>query len=455
MVVGEERRSPALLVSCAAVGLGVLALLHFNVIVPLYLFGTADEPYVPYVQAAALLLALLVWHVSPRSWGVLVTLGALCAAPAHVLLLWPELFGEWVRVPYFVVDAAARPLLLVGLLGVATAVWRAGRHGAGAVLFGATLVVPAIASLVVPTFVVDLDNGVPVTMLVLVGAVVALTVPAALTASRQVEPEVGPEWQVTVGGIVAGAAPTVFYVWRAPDPDSASGDADDLYAEFSQHFLVVGLVVLGIGLLGGIVAGLRVLVAGAAAGLLLGAVSVLAGEAAVSIGSLTGGLAAAVGVLVLAVGVGVALPRVRAVLGVAGLGVVIVGLVVTWLVFAERTIADTDAVHALTTTLAAITIIAGVAVCASLGTVVASAGEAPAAFAGVAAAVTAGVSGIALYYRYGVGTTASPRFLESNYPPALVFLVLATVLTVVAHRLGRRTPPRPATPEPVFPAPVG
>lgn len=453
MVVGEERRSPALLVSCAAVGLGVLALVHFNIIIPLYLFGTREEPYVPYVQAAVLLLALLVWHVSPRSWGVLLALGALCATPAHVLLLWPELFGEWVRVPYFVIDAAARPLLLVGLLGVATAVWRAGRHGAGAALFGATLVVPAIASLVVPTFVVDLDDGVPVTMLVFAGAVVALTVPAALTAPRPVEPEVRPAWQVTVGGIVAGAAPTVFYLWRAPDPSSASGDANDIYAEFSQHFLVVGLVVLGVGLLAGVVAGLRVLVAGAAAGLLLGAVSVLARDAAASIGSLTGGLAVAVGLLALAAGVAVALPSVRAVLGVAGLGVAIVGLVVIWLVFAERT--NSDAVHALTTTLAAITIIAGVPLCASLGTVVAAAGEAPAAFAGVAAAVTAGVSGMALYFGYDVSTAASPDFLDSNYPPALVCLVLAAVLTVVAHRLGRRTPPRPATPEPVVPAPVG
>jgi hypothetical protein len=444
-MVEDQRRSPVLLVVCAAVGLGVLVVVQFGVVAQLYLFGVDRAEWVAYVQAAVLVLALVAWHLESLSWGVLVALGALCTVPTQVLLLWPDLFGDWMSVPYLAVNAASGPLLLVGLLGVATAVWRMGQHSAGAVLFGVTVVLPGIGGLIVPTAVRDLGfmtTGLPVIGLVLAVVAVAVTIAAAVTAPRAVDAGGRPTWQVTAAGAVAGATPVVYLLWPPPDIN-VTRDLTD----YTNYFLLVGLVLLGIGLLAGAVAGPRVLVTGVAAGLLLGAVSLLAGHAATSIGALPGPFAAVVGLAALAAGVAVALPRARAVLGVAGLGVAILGLVVLSLMFTDRVFQDVGAVRAFTTTLAAVTIVSGAAVFASLGTVVAAAGEAPAAFAGVAAAIAGGAGGVANYFSNFM-SSGGFRFAETNYPPVPVFLVLAAALTVVAHRLWQRTPPRAAEPVP-------
>ncbi|MPZ82294.1 MAG: hypothetical protein GEV28_18600 [Actinophytocola sp.] len=114
-------------------------------------------------------------------------LGALCTVPNLVLMLAPESFAPWMRDPYLMVDSASRPLLLVGVLGVATAVWRVGNRGAGAVLLGATLVVPALTSFVVATLVFGVGAFVPVIGLVLATATVAVTIAAAATGPRPVD----------------------------------------------------------------------------------------------------------------------------------------------------------------------------------------------------------------------------------------------------------------------------
>jgi hypothetical protein len=441
---------------CAAAGFGVLALERFSVISQLYLFGVDRAEWVAYVQAAVLVLALVAWHFAPRSWGVLMTFGVLCAVPAHVLMLWPKALGEWVRVPYLAINAASAPLLLVGLLGVATAVWRVGRHSAGAVLFGVTLLVPPIARLVVPTSVRDFEAaGLSVTGLVVAGVAVMVTIAAAVTAPRPVEPEPGPTWQVTVAGAVAGATPVAYLLWPLPDPNATR----DLTG-YLTYFLIVGLVLLGVGLLAGVLAGLRVLVAGAAAGLLLGAVSALTTGVAtyIRIWDMGGVLATAAGVVVLVAGAAAAWPRARAVLGIAGLGVVILGLTVLWLMFSsEMPLSAVDTVRLVMATLMGVTVISAVAVSASLGTVVAEAGEAPAAFAGVAAAITGGAGAISVYFLYDemIGESVRRQWLPDNlYPSAFVLLIGAAVLTVVAHWMGRRTPPRTADPEPVAQEPV-
>jgi hypothetical protein len=459
MVEGDlnrQRRAPVLLMVCAAAGLGVLALAQFGVISQLYLFGVDREGWVAYVQAAVLVLALVAWHLAPRSWGVLMTLGVLCAVPAHVLLLWPKAFGEWVRVPYLAINAAAAPLLLVGLLGAATAVWRVGRHSAGAVLFGVTLLVSPIANLVMPTAMRDFDGTeLSVTGLVVAGVAVMVTIAAAVTAPRPVEPEPGPTWQVTVAGAVAGATPAMYVLWPPPDPNVTR----DLTG-YLTYFLIVGLVLLGVGLFAGVLAGLRVLVAGAAAGLLLGAVSALDTGVAthIRLWEMGGELAAAAGVVVLVAGAAVAWPRARAVLGIAGLGVVILGLAVLWLMFSsEMPFSAVGPVRVVMATLMGVAIISAVAVSSFLGTVVAEAGEAPATFAGVAAAITGGAGMISVYllYNQAAGESVYRQWFPDNlYPSAFVFLVGAAVLTVVAHWMGRRTPPRTTDPEPVAQEPV-
>lgn len=436
-------RAPVPLVVCAALGLGALAAAQLGVLGQLRAAGLATNDVASYTPVVVLVLALLAWQLSPRlSWVVLVALGAVGTVPSLVLTLAPEMFAPWMRVPYLMIDSASRPLLLVGVLGVATLVWRTGNRPAGAALLGATLVVPTLTTFVLAALIFGVDIVVPVIGLVLVLATVAATIAAAVTHPGPVEPEPGPGWRVTVAGAVAGVAPVVYRLWRGPDPHRPGGDAADYYAEAGQHALVVGLVVLGIGLLAGAVAGPRVLVAGTAGGLLLGAVSSLAGPAAQDIHDLPAGVPAVVALAAVVAGVAMALMHARMVVGVAGLGVLIVGLLVLYLVFsADEPIFGAEVTNVLTPVLLVVTVIAAVSVFASLGTVLAPAGEVPATFAGVVAAVATGVIGITTYATFSVPDDV-PAIL-GTYPPVIVVLAIAAGLTAVAHRQWERAPSRP------------
>jgi len=428
-----------LLVVCAAVGLGTLALAQFNTVGQVWAFGNLENDALVYGPVAGLVLALLAWHLSPRrSWVDLLVFGALCAMPAQVFLLTPKSFAGWMETPYLAVSSLAAPVLLVGLLGAASAVWQAGSRAAGAALIGATLLVPPLAGLVIALVVFGVGAFVPVIGLVLAAATVVL---AVVAGRQQAEAPSRPGWRVTLGGAVAGLTPLVFHFWRGPDTGPGNGmDPETYYLLAGRHLLAAGLVVLGAGLLAGLLAGTRVLVTGTAAGLLLGGLGELTWPAMFDIRGLPVGIPTAVVIVALAVGVALALPRARVLVGAAGLGVLVLGLAVLWLVFsADDPIFGAGVTHVLTPVLMFVGVVAAVALLASLGSVLAPVGAVPAALAGVVAAVAAGVDGIVTYFtftNFGARSTTSGTF-----PPVIVALLCAIGLAVLAHQLWRH--PRP------------
>jgi hypothetical protein len=431
------------LVAAAAAGLGALAAAQLSVLGQLRVTGIAargafDVDLLVYSGIVALVLALVAWHRFPRrSWAALVIAGAVCTVPNLVLLLAPDALADWMRDPYFVLDAAARPLLLVGLLGAATAVWRAGARRAGAVLLGTTGVLPPLASFVVAGYVLDMGAVVPVIGLVLVAVAIVVPVVAVVVTPSPAEPEPRPEWRVTAAAAVAGLAPAVYLWWGAPERPETGGELDAYIERLAEHNLVVGLVVLGIGLLAGFAAGSRVFVTGVAAGVLLGAVSLLSGPAVVGFGDVPAAVPAVVALVALALAIACAVPRYRLMVGVPGLAVLVVGLLVLYQVFsADDPILDADVVTVLTPVLLAVTVVAVLSVLASLGMVVVSSGAAPAVFAGVVGAVAAGVAGIGSYFSFDPPDEI-PASLAS-YPAVMAFLVVAGLLTLYAHQRWQR-----------------
>jgi hypothetical protein len=431
--VRAQPRSPVPLV-CAVVGLAALAAAQYNVLRQIAFVGIVDTDVADYVAVAVLVVALLAWHLWPRrSWSVLLIAGSVCALPTPVLWLAKDAYADWMLTPYLVVSSSALPLLLVGTLGAATATWRAGRRGAGAALLGATLAVRPLTNFSVAGLMLE-DEFLPVVTLVvlagtIVGAVVAIT-----TGPAPVEPEPRPDWQVTIGGALAGVTPSiVFNLWPPPEADSA-GDAEAYNTVAGQHFLVVGLVVTGIGLLAGAAAGSRVLVSGVAAGLMLGALVGLVWPAAAAMYDMPAGIPALLALGALVAAVFLALWRARLVVGTAGLGVLMASLLVLWSNGrADEEFLGAEVTDVLTPVLLVVAAIAATSTLASLGAGLATPGEAPAAFAGVTAAVTAGVSAVMNYF-----TFRSPDDVPEaagTYLPVIAVLAVAVALTVLAHRL--------------------
>lgn len=425
-------RGPALLVTCAVAGLGALAVAQLGLVRQIWSSPETDE-VITYTESAVLVLALLAWHMSPRrSWLVLVVLGASCTVPTQVLLLAQESFGPSARIPYLVLDSASRPLLLVGLLGVATVVWRAGRRGIAGALLGVAMLLPMLTLFVLlPTN--GVGSFVPVLGLVLVAATAVVTVVTAMTDPRLTESAPRPRWRVTIAGAVAGLTPLVHRIWPTPEP-AASG-AHAYYEQAGPHFLVVGLAVLGIGLVVGAIAGPRVLVAGTATGLLHGATWSLAGLAVRDIDALPDGVSPIIALAALAAGGAIALSRAKAMIGVTVLGVLVLGLLVEWLVFVVNETRFDGKVFALLV----VAVIAAVPVIATLGAMVSSAGAAPAVFAGVAAAVSAGVNKITAAVFY---LAPGDKSAFNLYPPVMVALGVAAGLTMLVHRQVTRGPRR-------------
>lgn len=441
-MINTGGRSPVLPVVCAAVGLGALAMAQFNTIGLGYAFGNLNNDTGVYGSLAALVLALLVWHLWPRSWVLLLGLGALCAAPTQLLLLTPESFAPSLATPCLVVTSVAKPWLLIGMLGAAIAVWRAERRGLGAALVGATLVVVPLASLMFYLISSGVAAFVPVIGLVLVVATVALAIAVAV---RGPHPTSRPGWRVTAGGAVAGLAPVTYNLWRGPVAEPGSGlSGADYNRLFEQHQLVVALVVLAAGLLMGLLAGARVLVAGSAGGFVLGSLATLVGVAVVGISDAPVVVPVATVVLAVVAGMAAALSRGRQVIGVVGFAVAIVLIVVLWVGYTrEDPLIDTDFAKVLTQILLAVAVIAAVALLGSVGLVLAPHNEAPAALAGVAAAVASGVHGVITYFG---SVSFVPEGTTAGYAAVMVAIVCAAGLVILAHRLWARTSrpePRP------------
>jgi hypothetical protein len=419
-------------VVCAVLGLATYAVGQTTGLNKSALIGfSSGGDLSAYTSVAALVLALLAWHASPRwAWPVLVALGGLCAVPAQFLLLSRDNFMFWMWTPLRMVDAAALPLLLVGLLGAAAAVWQAGRRGVGAVLLGTPLVVAVLTGFVVSTFRFESADFLPVAGLVLAVATTA----AALVALVGAAPVSRPEWRVTVGGVVASAASMVYQLWPAPGQpaegeyaiDTAVVALDGYFAGVGQHLVAVGLVVVGVVLLGGLVAGPRVLVTGVAAGLLLAAPATLVGPLAMNIYGVSTGTASLLALVALAVGVAVALSRARMAVGLVGLGVAAVWLLVLWLVSRPTDFAADNLGLVMVVLVAAV-----VPTLAALGTLLTPA-EIPAAFAGVAAGISVGVSGISMYWSFFTADDEARHV--GTYLLVTGSLVVAAGLVVLAHR---------------------
>lgn len=442
-------RPRVLLVAAAIAGLGALVAAQFSVPAPIgtatgLMSGSAIDMLV-FTPIVALALALPAWHLFPRrAWPVLVVAGSVCMLPTLVAALSSAL--DTVSSLYLITGAAARPLLVVGVLGAATAVYRDGHRRAGAVLTGAALVVPPLATFVVTPFLFRSTFGLAVTglVLVVVGAVVAVL--AALSAPPPAEPDPRPEWRVTAAGVVAGLAPAIYRLWPGPDPSVRASRielipveewpdrAEELatYArEAADHSLIVGVIVLAIGAAVAIAAGVRVFVSGVAAGLLLGAMATLTGPAVLDLHDLPDFLPAVLGAVALAIAVVLALPRYRVLVGVSCLGSLIVGLLVLYLVFtADDPIWDADVTNVVTPVLLAVTVVGALSVFSSLGLVVLPSSAAPATYAGVVGAIAAGVTGIGSSYALDPPSDTPPTF--AIYPPVMAFLVVAGALTLFA-----------------------
>lgn len=426
-------RAPLSLILCVAAGIGVLGVAQLgqgNPIAP-----HAELPF--YTQAVALVVALIAWHLFPRrSWTWLTVAGSLCAIPILLLLLedadLPE--DEWW---YEVIAMSARPLLIVGLLGAATLVWRAGHRKAGAALTGAVLTVPMVGTVAIWAAV----RGARTELMVVGLALVALTVVLAVWARNAPESAASPGWRVTLAGAVAWVALGVHQWWPEPDVSQANGTAD-LLDQLKGHFVWVGLVLVGVGLVAGLVAGPRVLMAGLAGGLLLGSVTPSVGSAMVEIRivEVSSFLPPVVVLVALAAGVLLARARARAILGAVVLGALAVGLLVVHLMADTPSAAGsrmtTDLILFATIPLAIIAV-AAVPVFASLGSTLAQDGAAPAALVGVAAAIGSGVSGIVTY---AVNSSPVTYGTTDGYPALMVGLVVVAVVTVVAARRWDRDP---------------
>jgi hypothetical protein len=408
-----------------AAGIGALCVTPLGVAAP---DGVPDAPST-YVRLAALVLALVAWHLRPaRSWLWLTIAGALCTVPNLVSLLASGYAEDgW----HLVLNAAARPLLLVGLLGAATYVWHSGGRQTGAVLVAAVLVVPPLSGLVLTNVSADALQAVLVAGLVCVGLTAAVRAGVAQTDAP------APGWRVTLAGAAAWVATGIDHWWPAPNPfrpEQFNGMADYL-TEFGRHSLYTGIALLAVGLVAGVVAGTRVLVAGLIGGLVLGSLSVLITVSWVKVRlidlPMVVPLLLAAGVL--AAGVLLARSRAREPLGAGLLGAAAVGLLLLYLEHDGDPTPEADSV--LLALPLALLLVGCLPVFAALGSVLAPAGEAPAALAGVVTAIAGGTAGIANYFGFTDVVAASGA--RAVYPALMVCLVVATGLTVFGVRRDR------------------
>ena len=413
------------LILCVVVGIGALCAAQFGVVPEI----SQDAPSA-YVRLAALVLALVAWHLRPaRSWRWLTIAGVLCTVPNLISLLaggYSE--GGW----HLVVNAVARPLLFVGLLGAATYVWCAGGRQAGAALVAAVLVVPPMSGLVLTNVSPDAQDAVVVAALVLVG----LTVVTAGRAGFSPAEVAAPRWRVTVAGAAAWVATGIDHWWPAPPVaqiDLGDGIAD-FVAEMSRHYLYTGIALLAVGVVAGAVAGPRVLVTGLTGGLVLGSVSALITLTWIParLIDLPMVLPLFLAAVVLAAGVLLARSRFRELLGAGLLGAAAVGLLLLYLGY------DGDPTPEATPVLVVIPLVIVFIGClpvfASLGSVLAPTGEAPAALAGVVTAIAGGTAGLANFASTDVVAGAG-----SGSPVLMVFLLVAAGLTVFGGRRWART----------------
>lgn len=434
------RRALTLLTWCASAGLGLL----FMKVDTMFDFVamTSYRPQQPtttaYLGLAATAGALVAWHLAPRrSWAWLLLAGAVCAVVEP--LLW--LMVDRTRVPLVLSESlavftvAAPSFTVVGVVGAATLVWRAGREGTGAALLGAAVVLQLLGPVVMgslsslpgyldpTTFTVFL---VVAGIACLGGLVAVVTRPAAESAGGR------PDRRTTAGASVAAACPLLVLVWQ-PDPASPSSARN--------YFLFAGLTFLAIGVAIGAVGGPRVLLAAASAGLLLGPFGMLIQPAVEVLRDMPVlAVVAAAGSVLL--GCAAALSRWRDRIGIACLAVVFVGLIVVFGLFNSDSPRSSylTVSEVLTPILLVVSVVGAVTCVGAIGGVLAARAESPAVFVGAATPFSLGA--IAVIAHFALHHPPGKAPLVGLLPPtagALLLSALCLALLVARHRRQRLT----------------
>jgi hypothetical protein len=438
------RQSVPLLAGCAAASLGLLFVQTGALLGGLTPFNALPESLHPRtvlsVSLVAPVLALVIWHLFPRrSWAALLMTGALCALPRTIIDLDPgpvdlapgSRTGS-LSDPVAVLTLSAPVFILVGALGAAALIWQAGRPALGATLAGA-----AVATQVVgPAVMMGTDGfmfapsatrpvvGLLLTIFALVGGGVAVIA----TVRQPGEPAARPRWRVTLAAGLAGFAPLLTWKIDGERYTTISTTTDGLVDLVGNHFLYLGLVFLGAGVIAGSIAGIHALVGAAAVGLTLGAFSSLFTLLFVSIleqQTLT--VIVALGSLV--IGVGAGLSRWRAQIGMVGLAVVTVGLVVLSFLPDSNASYEQGSRYAIAALLM-LGVIAGAAAFPGIGAAHAANSETPAVLTTLPVAFALGV--IALTNHFGFHASSDRPTTGLLLPTAGALLVAALLVAFIA-----------------------
>jgi hypothetical protein len=436
---GPDRRLVIAVTVCAALGLGVPFSSSFLQLRMVVGGAAASETWMDhlwvYSIATALILSLLVLRRFPvRGWPWLLTAGSVLTLPLPLSIVDNEMFRDappWViTIPMSVGNTVA----VFGLLGAAAWITRQSA-GMGTALAATSITVPVVGALTLFLSLFGLSRGeggwvyITLAVLALAGSISALVVSSFLVEAEPVRPN----WRLTACGAFV-ALPPVIVFWIN------DGDAD------RGFLLVIGLIMVVPALLAALVAGWRVMLAA----LLIGLISVTAIQS-----SLYGFAFRAIGVsywillplilVALAAGWLLAISRLRAWIGIAGLTICAFALLTT---ASSSDLFNTPRPSGSNTALAVAVIMIGIVAVSSaiafvIGTLV-EPQELPATFGAFGLAIQAGASSILAYVTRPEAFSASQGRTTTTH--GITLLLIAIGLTALAAWQLRRTPPPPVPP---------
>ncbi|MGC7102133.1 hypothetical protein ACPZ19_46320 [Amycolatopsis lurida] len=313
-------RSTTLLGACATACLG-LVFLNGGTLTATFERARSATPllFAPgpadFASLAVPAIALLLWRKAPgRSWPLLLLAGAVCAIPLP--LFWLGI-GRTAGV-LSVLALASTPLLTIGILGAAMALWHDGHARTGVAIAGAAMVGQLVGAPVRSGLMTigypDAWIGGPIIYLVVIGVA---GVAAAAAIQRGAPPIPVPDLRITLIAGLAAATPLIGLLWRPGPP--VRGQPPE-----ATHSLHLGLVFLAIGLITAEFFGLHGFLCATTAALILGAFATLLGN--VPRGEDLAWVVTGAAVLSTVAGYFVAFSRLRVWLAVGGIGPVVAGL---------------------------------------------------------------------------------------------------------------------------------
>ncbi|QFU90284.1 hypothetical protein [Amycolatopsis sp. YIM 10] len=391
--------------------------------------GPAD-----FILLAVPAIALLLWRKAPgRSWPLLLLAGAVCAVPLP--LFWLGI-GRTVGV-LSVLALASTPLLTVGILGGAMALWHNGRPRTGAAIAGAAMVgqlvgAPVRSGLITVGYPESWIGGPIIYLVVIVVAGAA----AAVAIQRDVQPIPVPDLRITLIAGLAAATPLIGLLWRPAPP--ARGQLPE--ATFGDHSLHLGLVFLAIGLITAGFFGLRGFLCATTAALILGAFATLLGN--VPRGDDLVWIVTGAAVLSTVAGYFVAFSRLRAWLALGGIGPVVAGLALIYALLLTDGPADyNDFFNVLSVALLLIGTTAAAGAFGFLAETLAARSLAPAVLAGPVVPLGLGV--VHLFAYFSLLRWKDDAAAHGTYPATIAAILLAGgLLVVLALRPAALSPPR-------------